>query len=238
MGGSVLKRAHGYPIDHIALAARDTEEAVAWMQDKLGAAPFLTEPEPNQWYWSGGLPIGQDSFVELLGPNPAHTGFNPIKQIIKQFDEPQLLFWYVATDDFDAFAARAKKAGAPLGRIETVAYEKGTVRVDYTRGILGPGFESPRACVIEWRHRLDHGAVDRSVNITDFKLSHPKAATMNSVYQSLGIDITVAQGPSAMGLTLEGPNGQLVLQNPGQSFSGASALLKMAGLYVGYRLGR
>ena len=238
MVGTVLKRHHGFPIDHIALAARDTQEAVDWLRTKLGAEPFMTEPEPGQWYWSGGLAVGDDSFVELLGPNPAHTGFNPIKQIIKQFDEPQLLFWYVATDDFDAFAARAKKAGAPLERVETIDFEKGTNRVAYTRGILGPGFESPRACVIEWRHRLDHGAADRSVKITDFTLSHPKAASMNGVYRQLGIDVTVQQGPSAMGLTLEGPNGKLVLQNPGQSFSGASALLKMAGLYAGYLAGR
>ncbi len=238
MTGTVLPRSHGFPIDHIAIAGPDTEAAVAWLRDKLGAAPYLTEPEPGQWYWSGALPVGDDSFVELLGPNPAFKGFNPINQIISTFEEPQLLFWYVATDDFDAFSKRAEMAGAPLERVETIDYERDGKRVDYTRGILGPGFESQRACVIEWRNRLDHGDVDRCTKISGFKLAHPKAATMNAVYRQLGIETVVETGPSAMSLTLEGPNGTLEISNPGQSFAGASAVLRMAALYAEYLLKR
>ena len=238
MTGTVLPRSHGFPIDHIAIAAPDTEAAVDWFRDKIGAEPFITEPEPGQWYWSAALAVGDDSFVELLGPNPAHKGFNPIKQIISAFDDPQLLFWYVATDNFDAFASRAAAAGAALERIESVYHERNGHRIAYKRGILGPGFESQRACVIEWFHPGEYGGKDQRARIAGFELSHPKADAMNAVYRQLGIDITVAKGPSMMGLTLEGPNGTVEIKNPGQSFSGIPALMRMAGLYVGYLLKR
>ncbi len=237
MPGQILTRSHGLQLDHIALAGRDTEQSLAWLQKKTGAQPFTTEAEPGQWYWSGGLPLGEDSFLEVLGPNPAHRGFHPLKQLILGFDEPQLLFWYVATDDFDALAGRANAAGVPIERVETIDFERHGARVAYKRGIVGPGFLSERPCVIEWRHRAQRDHADHSVRLSGFELSHPLADEMNAVHQVLGIDIAVLRGPSWLSLVLDTPNGIVTLANPGQSFAGLSVFFRMAQLYIRYKLG-
>ena len=99
----VLNRG-GTPLDHVALGVPDTERGVAEISRLTGFTPTLTEPEPNQFYWSGALPLGSGRFLEILGPNPAFRGFNPFIEIVKRLDKPRPLFWYVATNDFGAFA--------------------------------------------------------------------------------------------------------------------------------------
>lgn len=232
--GRILERSHGTPVDHIALGVPDMPSALEQIARETGAQPYSTDPEPGQWYWSGALALGDDGFLEILGPNPDHDGFNPIKQIISGYEEPRLLFWYVATDDFDRFTTRMEDAGAPMERIETVDFERDGVRSHYKRGVMGPGFVTQRPCVIEWRQRHDRPDVDRRCRLESFALRHPEAETMNRVFEQVGIDQVVEEGPSWISLTLSTPNGPVVYENEGESFAGAGALWRMTTLYLSY----
>ena len=232
--GRVLPRAHGFALDHIALGVPDMQRALEQIARDTGAEPYATEPEPGQWYWSGALALGPDAFLEILGPNPQHRGFQPVKELISSYSSPRLLFWYVATDDFGRFTERVEAAGAPMERVERVDFERDGVRTDYTRGVIGPGFVTQRPCVIEWRSHEERIGVDRRCQLTCLRLRHPEAAAMNELFARVGIDQAVEEGPSWIALELATPKGRVVYENEGESFVGAGSLWRMARLYLRY----
>ena len=231
---SVLIRSHGLPVDHVALAVPDMQGAVREIHALTGAEPRFADPEPGQWYWSGALGLGTDSFLEILGPNPGHAGFHPLKALISGYRRPQVLFWYLATDDFDGLAGKVKESGSPVERIETVRFERDGRESHYKRGIIGPGFISQRPCVIEWRQRVEGlwQADGAACRLKRLELRHPHADSMNALFATLGVDLAVLAGPSWIGLELETPNGPVRFENEGTELAGLSGYWRMARLYV------
>ena len=222
--GRVLKRGHGFPVDHIALAVPDTEGGVRYVEELTGVKPTLTKSDPKDFYWSAALGIGEDSFLEVIGPNPDHKGIHPFRSYMAGMTEPAVMFWYVATDDFDAFAKRVEAAGETLSNIVTVDPATSANGSDYTRAGIGNGFETQRPNVIEWRKRSVEQSTDIECRMTGFSLSHPKPEALNKLFEALGIDAVVEKGPSHIGLTLQTPKGEVTLANAGVKFGLATLL--------------
>ena len=213
--GRVLKRGHGFPVDHIALAVPDTEGGVRYVEQLTGVKPTLTKSDPKDFYWSAALGIGEDSFLEVIGPNPDHKGVHPFKSFMAGLKEPAVMFWYIATDGFDAFVRRVELAGETLSNIVTVDPETSANDSDYTRAGIGKRFETQRPNVIEWRKRSVEQSTDIQCRMTGFSLSHPKPDALNGLFEALSIDAVVKKGPSRIGLTLQRPKGEVTLANAG-----------------------
>lgn len=226
----ILTRDGGLHVDHVALAVPDMPRALERVARDTGAEPFSTSPEPGQWYWSGALALGHHTFLEILGPNPHHRGLHPLKELIASYAGPRVLFWYVATDDLESFAAHACRHGAPLERREAVDSEGADGRTAYERAVLGPGFLSQRPCVIAWHARPERPGIDESCRLLALRLCHPDAARLNALFQHLGIAQRVERGPSRIGVVLSTPRGDVVYENPGESFVGIRSLWRMAWL--------
>ncbi|MEM9575077.1 MAG: VOC family protein [Pseudomonadota bacterium] len=226
----------GTPIDHVAIGVPDTQRGVEEIARRLGFEPVLTEPEPDQFYWSGSLPLGFGRFLEILGPNPAYRGFNPFIEIVKRLDQPRPLFWYVATNDFGAFELASKAAGASVERVQTVKHEIRGVPTDYTRGIIGPGFLSVCPNVIQWRSRYAPLHEGDGPNLLGIELSHPEADRLNLVFKTLGIEQKVIKGPHQIKIQLDTPNGEVEFSGPGLELRGANAIFKIVDLYLRWLL--
>ncbi|MEM9421472.1 MAG: VOC family protein [Pseudomonadota bacterium] len=141
MSDLILRRDHGLQLDHIGLGVPDVKEGVAWVEAQTGAEVMLHDAEPGQWYQSGSLAIGGGSFLEIIGPNPAHRKFQPFGALLSTLDRPRLAFWYIAVHDFDAFQALAKRKGGALERVEHINIDHCTPNQSgYHRGYVGPGF--------------------------------------------------------------------------------------------------
>lgn len=222
----------GTSLDHIALGVPDTKEGAVQIAELIGFEPYLSEPEPDQFYWSGSVPLGSGRFLEILGPNPAHKKFNPFIEMVKRLEEPSLLFWYVATNDFQAFETAAKATGAPMERVETVKYERDGILTDYTRGYLGPGFRSVSPNVIEWRARNDRLDDSEGIAFVNLELSHPDADQLNKAFDALGIPQDVRSGPHTMRLKLGTPNGPVEFSNEGFEFLELRAIGTVVSLYA------
>lgn len=217
--GRVLTRGHGFPLDHIALAISNTEDGVRYVERLTGVAPTLTRRDANDFYWSAALEIGEDSFLEVIGPNPDHRGVHPLKSFMAGLKQPTLLFWYIATDDFDAMARRIEAAGETLKMVVVVDPEKSANGSDYTRAAIGSGFVSQRPGLIEWRKRSLEPPSEHACRMTGFLLRHPKPERLNKLFEQIGVDLVVARGPSLIGITLETPKGEIVIENPGTELS-------------------
>lgn len=217
--GGVLRRGHGLPLDHIALAVPDTPAGVDHVHALTGARPHLAPPEPGQWYWSAGLALAHDSFLEIIGPNPAHRGIHPLKSIIRRFTEPRLLFWYLATDDFEAFAARVRAMGWDLTRIEHVGSADDTAHSHYSRALIGKGFLSQRPAVIRWRRRVRRETGAPACRLLAFELAHPAPAEINRLFERLDLGLRCAEGDSRLAIRLSCPKGEIDIASPGYELS-------------------
>lgn len=229
----VLRRSHGLQVDHIGLGVPNTRDGVEWLCKETGAEVFLRDPQPDSWFWSGVLPIGHRSFLEVIGPNPDWKKFHPFMAVLRELKQPTLLFWYVAVDDFDAFAQQAKTLRAPMENVESVNLDDADPdRSAYRRGYLGPGFLTERPNVIEWVRHVDiHGDATPICRLSEFDLANPNADRLNRLFEGLGIDLAVRRGPSSIKVTLETPIGPWSLENRGISFTMPTMIFKMAGLW-------
>lgn len=234
MSDLILRRSHGQQLDHIGLGVPNTEEGVAEIEALTGAKVDLHPPEPDQWYWSGSLAIGEDSFLEIIGPNPEWRKFQPFRTLLGALDAPQLLFWYLAVSDFKQFEQSAKNAGGKLERVEAVNLNgANTAHSSYIRGYMGPGFLTQRPNIIEWRRKPKRDLEKiPECSLKHFGLSHPKAHEINSVFEKVGLDYRVEDGPNTISLSLETPNGEISFSNKGIALGGVSALFQIARLWL------
>jgi hypothetical protein len=238
MTDPLLIRRNGMVVDHLAVGVPDTKEGMAWIAELTGAEPFIATPEPGQFYWSGGLSLGDGCFLEVLGPNPEFSGFNPMLAAIRGFRTPRPIFWYVGTTDFDAFSSRARAAGAPVERVQAVRHETEGRTVDYRRGVLGPGFRSERPCVIQWLERTPRDGMDDRCRLLRLGLRSPISDRLNAQFAALGIDVPVEQGPASLRIELATPKGTVTLEGEGFAAEQPWAMFLMSRLYLTDQLRR
>jgi hypothetical protein len=64
----VLGFPNGTVVDHIAFAVPETRAGCEHIADLIGVEPYLmAEPEPDAYYWSGGLNLGDGRLLEVVG---------------------------------------------------------------------------------------------------------------------------------------------------------------------------
>lgn len=90
--GIVITKPGGWQLDHIGLAVNNLEQGVAKVQELTGAQPNLHPPEPGAPFQSASLKIGEKSFLEILGPNPSHSGFHPLKSLLRSIASQRIDF--------------------------------------------------------------------------------------------------------------------------------------------------
>ena len=236
MSQARIKLRAGRPIDHIALCGSDTRQAAKYVETITGVTPQLPDPKPGQFYWSAIVSLGEGRFLEILGPNPEYRGFNPLIETVRRFDSIRPVFWYVGTDDFEAFSNASKKAGAPVEKVRRVTYESASVTFDYTSGIVGPGFRSARPCVIQWRKRPPYVGDEEVLKLRALRLFDPKADRLRRLFDTLGIDQQVDVGPAMIAVDLDTPNGPVTFEGPGFSVEGLGGLWRLIELYLRYSL--
>lgn len=234
----LVVRRGGWDFDHVVLGTRDTREGAAWLAEQTGAAPVITEPEPGAWYWSAALPLPDGAMIEMLGPNPDHSGFHALKSVLPRYAVPEPIFWHIGTTNFSRLCQVAGAAGAPVERIEHLDSDSPRGRRRYSRGILGPGFRTVRPCVIQWAERPNRPELSNPIcTVTRFALQCPDPASLNRVFESLGLTVRATAGEQRLTLELETPEGAIAFDGPGLVFEGLGAAAKIAGLRLRHLLG-
>jgi len=215
---------NGHCVDHVAIGVSNTLIGIEWIEELTGCKACIEEPEPGQWYWSASLRIGKLCFLEILGPNPEFQGFNLYKEMLYSIKKPEPLFWYISTHDFDAFKKKSEENDAPLEQIERVKFEREGKKVDYIRGIIGPGFNSQRPNVIQWHSRLkcwrlEHDNINTQNNckLKALKLKSPESKELKTLFNSLGIEMEVANGNSELTFEIYSPKGIVAISGKGLS---------------------
>ncbi|MGB0523418.1 MAG: VOC family protein [Flammeovirgaceae bacterium] len=225
---------NGHPVDHIAIGVSNTEEGAKHVEELTGVSPYFHPPEPHQWYYSAALNLGGNCALEIIGPNPNHKGFQPIKQLLKSFKNPQLFFWYLGTNHFQKVKDVVESIGFKLERIEHLKYKRNTHETDYKRALIGPGFKSEFPNLIQWNSRPPRLNQHTGCQFKSLEIISTESNKLNSLFEELGIEIRAIQGDSAMSLIIDTPKGAVCFTGGGFKFEGIRAIPKMIKLYIDF----
>lgn len=241
---SLIKKKNDFYIDHIALGVSNTLEGIDYVEQLTGVRAFLPEGHSDNFYLSAAVNLGNGCFLEIIGPNPNHTGFNPFKQILKALPEPRLMFWYIGTHDFGTAKSVINQNGFKLERYNHIKKTKGDQVIDYQIAIIGKGFYSEQPNLIQWNQVPDKVYNNGDAcHITDFKINFKNANALKALFEKLGIPQSETQHIQAsdkntMSLTLDTPKGLVTFTGGGEEFQGISALFKTLKLFIRHILKR
>jgi len=203
-------------LDHLGLAVNNLEQGVNFVAKKTGIDPVIHPAEPGMPYQSASLRIAENSFLEILGPNPGHKGINPLKSLLKSMKEPTLWFWYIGTDDFDKFQSKIEHAGRCIERKtaqEVEAGKDGNQHSAYVRGSIGPGFDPVYPNLIQWKS-VPSRSLSTICPVREFTVTTTDFKTAKSFFDKVGITtesllLASTDSKSYLRLVLETPKGDV-----------------------------
>lgn len=224
----IHKKGNHY-VDHIALGVSDTKEGARYVEELTGVKPFIPETQNDQWYLSAAIGLGNRSFLEIIGPNPNFKKFHPFKQLLKELKKPQLMFWYLGTDKFEACKKVISDCGYQLERYNHIVKDVRGELLDYEIAITGKGFESERPCLIRWNQSPNsRDKLESSCSLNKLELYSKDQLKLQNLLDSLGVNMKVLNGDSRMVLVIDSPKGEVKFEGGGIEFpSGFRAVFKM-----------
>jgi hypothetical protein len=202
-------------LDHLVYAAPLFEETLDWFEGVAGVRALLGGVHPKWRTQNAVIPLGRDTYLEIIGPDPSAQGDPPKVFRLDVLDSPRLVTWAAKGMDLATIAARAQAHGIPVGHASTgrrqrpdgswLTWELTDPARLVTDGLV-PFF-------IDWRTSPHPGGSTLAeVTLEDFHGEHPNPALPAAQLAKLGLDLRVDAGPlPRLVATLKTPRGRMVL---------------------------
>ncbi len=214
-------------LDHIVIAAASLDAGVAWVEEKLGAAPVPGGQHAAMGTHNALLRLGARCYLEVIAIDPA--GQPPSRPRWFSLDEPDmqarlaaspaLITWVVRTPSLAAACARVPDLGEIMPMTRNAFRWKISVP---DSGVLAWGGILPTA--IQWEEG-DDGTVrhpcdvlpDSGCELASLRLSHPAAVLGTSGVVALFRELKIAgpvdlkSGPKSLEAVIRSPNGEVTL---------------------------
>lgn len=183
--------------DHLVIGAANLRQGVDWAVERLGVALPPGGAHPRMGTHNRLTALGPDSFLEVIAVDP--DGEPPARPRWFALDDaaqrarlelcPRLLTWVAGTDDIEASLARARDAGADLGR--PVEMTRGdltwliSIRDDGALAEMGT-----LPALIQWSDGVNpaNRMTDLGLRLDWLELRHPDPAKLETVLQAIGAD--------------------------------------------------
>lgn len=206
-------------LDHIVYAAPDLQAAVEDFAERTGLRPVAGGAHPGWGTRNHLVGLGPDAYLEIVGPDPEQP--DPAEPRPFQVDTLRsagIVAWCVRTDDLDAAVVRAHVVGLDLGAV------RGMSRRTPEGALLQWRLTDPRDApfgglvpfLIDWG-ASPHPAASLTVQagLAAMRLSAPEPTTLAARLAALGLETRPDPGPTGITVTLDTPNGEVVLP-PGE----------------------
>ena len=113
--------------------------------------------------------------------------------------------------------------------------------LDFETGIIAKkGFESEIPCLIQWnklpekREKIEHICLLKNLQL--FSENHSQ---IQLLFDTLGVEMKVFEGPSKMVLTIDSPKGEVIFEGGGTKFSaGIGGIIKVIKLYINHLINK
>ena len=97
-------------VDHLLLGASDLDQGIDWVEKATGVKAVAGGSHPGVGTRNALLSLGGKQYLEIIAPDPAQSAYN-FQIDVRQLAEPRLVNWAAATNDIEAVAAGARRAG-------------------------------------------------------------------------------------------------------------------------------
>lgn len=213
-------------LDHIAVAANDLSQGVAWVSEQLGVEVPAGGVHPRMGTHNHLLSLGNDAiYLEIIAIDPTapHPGRprwfgldDPETQAMLR-ERPRLVTWLARSDDIEADAARSV---VPLGKVEHMT--RGSLEWDITvpeDGRLPCDGLVPM--LLQWPADRPHPATampDLGVRLLGLELRGPDPDRLKAALAAMNLDLSAGPvtvvpqpGPVRLEARLDTPRGVVTL---------------------------
>lgn len=184
--------------DHFIWGVPNLQEGMAYFEQLTGVRPVIGGSHPGRGTKNALVSFGDGTYLELMGPDPEQDSFAPARdrlpEIIASLDAPSLLTVILRSNDLDALAVKAEKAGIEFHGPEAVSRQQpnGDVlswRLGFTfdtgYGLLAPVY-------IDWQDCVHPSSTaPGGIELLNIEMHHPEADALRRFYQALGVELTV-----------------------------------------------
>jgi Glyoxalase-like domain len=214
-------------LDHIVIAAASLDAGVAWVEEKLGAAPVPGGQHAAMGTHNALLRLGARCYLEVIAIDP--DGETPARPRWFSLDEPEMQARLAAGPALITWVIRAPSLAAACARVpdlgEIMPMTRNAFRWKISvpdSGVLAWGGILPTA--IQWE-ASDDGVVhhpcdvlpDGGCELVSLQLSHPAAvlgtAGIVALFRELRIagPVDLKSGPKRLAAVIRSARGDIVL---------------------------
>ena len=162
------------------------------------------------------LSLGARHYFEIIAPDPAQSAYN-FRVDVRSLSEPRLINFAVATNDIEAMAAKARKAGYQVFGPAAGSRRQLSGKMLKWRSLgilnkLGAGGIEPVPFFIQWDPDSTHPSqtAPGGCELESLVFEHPDEAGLAGALRKLGIEGKVSHGSAVRILaTLKTPKGRV-----------------------------
>jgi hypothetical protein len=204
-------------IDHLVYASPTLEQGMDEIERLLGVRPVRGGRHPQYGTHNALLSLGPATYLEVIARDPELPAPGQGALVdIPAGGESILITWVLRTRDIDAVAESGRKAGVPLGPVESGMREKPdgtTLRWKLTDPYAMP-MDGAIPFLISWGETVHPAtAVPPGGRLVDFRIEHPDAESLRHALDAIGADIGTARADTfRIVATIRTSNGLVTLQ--------------------------
>lgn len=213
------KPSSGMPLDHILWATHDLDDGIAHFERLTGIRAARGGRHPGRGTHNALLALTQNSYLEIIAPDPSQSLDNNLGATIKALPSPGIFTFAVQCNDMPSLVAAAKRAKIAIEGPDNWSREQPDGPT--LRWLLAFTNDTPFGryvpFYIDWQ-KSPHPSTTTpgGLQLLDFTIRHPEHAQLSALYAALNIDVRVAPGDRPdMLASLQGPRGPITLTSTG-----------------------
>lgn len=183
--------------DHLVCAAPDVAAGASLLGAGLGIVPTVGGAHQDQGTCNVLFSLGEGSYFELLGPDPAVKLQAPLALRAAALAGVEIWTFAVTTDNVDALTEKARALGLQLRGPTAGSRKTPTGDVLHWKALFidSPEFKGLVPFAIQWLTRPHPSQTSaQGPLLQSLVVIHPKADALRSLYAALGLDVPVHFG--------------------------------------------
>ncbi|MEM7358956.1 MAG: VOC family protein [Pseudomonadota bacterium] len=205
-------------LDHLVVGTPDLEDGVAVIESLLGVPATPGGSHPGIGTRNALFGLGEECYLEVIGPDPAQTGFDGERPFgIDSLNTTRLVTWVARRAELRSFAQALRVQEIIL--TEPMQFSRQAPDGELLRwelaflGGLEPGLMAVLPFFIDWGNTPNPAAkCSGGARLGGLDVYHPKSTEVAAILTALELNVESHQSPvPGFRAIIDGPNGKVEL---------------------------
>lgn len=204
-------------VDHLIYTVPDLGPAVDRLERELGVRPEVGGRHPDLGTWNALLALGPETYLELMGPDPAWSGEPGARPFgIDDLETGRLATWSARHPDLESAVRTARELGVEIGDPASGSRDTpdGRTLTWHFTDPYADRFGGVVPFLIDWGDTLHPAkSAPEGVRLLDLVARHPRPDDVRQLLAELGLEASVelASEPGLSAI-LATPKGRATLE--------------------------